>query len=245
MNDRKIYLLLPAYNEENALPSLLSSIPHKLADLNYEVVVVDDGSSDRTAAVAGQYPVTLLRHEKNKGLGSAMKTGFDHITRSAGENDLIVAMDADDTHDSSLILEMMKKIPEFDIVIASRYCPGGRQTGVGFVRAALSRLMSKTLKIVFPVNGAQDYSSGYRAYRAGIVKNGIKTFGNDFIQSSGFACMPEILVKLASLGSKVTEVPLVMHYEFKKSGSKFRPVDLIIGYFRLFVLLKRAVSRIK
>jgi dolichol-phosphate mannosyltransferase len=244
MDNRKIYLLLPAYNEEKALPSLLAAVPHKWQAIDYEVVVVDDGSRDRTAEIAAQYSVTLLRHERNKGLGEALKTGLNYIAAHGQPDDLVLTMDADDTHDPALLFKMEKKLPGHDIVIASRYCPGGKQTGVGVVRALLSRIMSLILRFVFPVRGASDYSSGFRLYRVVIISRALKTFGDRLIASTGFSCMPEILIKLAALGARITEVPLDMHYELKKSGSKFKPVDLIIGYLRLFVLLKRSLRRV-
>jgi dolichol-phosphate mannosyltransferase len=239
----KLFLLLPAYNEDKALPSLLAAVPHKLTGLDFEVVVVDDGSSDRTAAVAAEYPVTLLRHERNKGLGEALKTGLIHVAAHGRADDLLLTMDADDTHDPALVFPMREKIINNDIVIASRYCPGGVQTGVGAVRALLSRLMSLVMQLIFPVKGANDYSSGFRLYRVELISRGLKKFGDRLIESSGFSCMPELLVKLAALGARVAEVPLVMHYELKKSGSKFRPLDLVRGYLALFLILRRAVRR--
>jgi len=204
-----VYLLLPAYNEEKALPSLLE----KVRSQDWRMVVVDDGSSDRTAEVAAKHCSVLLRHDQNRGLGEALRTGFDYLARNAADDDVVVTMDADDTHDPALIPAMLAKLKDSDIVIASRYCRGGRQTGVGWLRAVLSRVMSLVLGLAFPVRGASDYSSGYRAYKVNLLKKGLR------IESRGFACMPEVLVKLAATGARVAEVPLVMHYELKKSGS--------------------------
>lgn len=226
------FLLLPAYNEEKALPSLLD----RLKGLELKLIVVDDGSTDRTAEVAARHCSALLRHEKNKGLGEALRTGFEYVAKNAADDDVVVTMDADDTHEPALIPSMLERMKDFDIVIASRYCRGGKQTGVGNMRAFLSRVMSLVLGLVFPVKGASDYSSGYRAYKVGILKHGLQ------IESRGFSCMPEILVKLARVGAKVTEVPLVMHYELKKSATKFRALDLIFGYISLFRILSKVRS---
>ena len=236
--------MLPAYNEAAALPSLLVKVAHKWPAIDYEVVVVDDGSGDRTAEIAAQYPVTLLRHERNKGLGEALKTGIGYIAKHGQADDLVLTMDADDTHDPALFFQMKEKMADHDIVIASRYCPGGVQTGVGAVRALLSRVMSRVLRLVFPIKGANDYSSGFRVYRVTILRRGLEKFGDRLIESTGFSCMPELLVKLAALGARVTEVPLIMHYELKKSSSKFRPLDLIVGYLNLFLLLRRALRQV-
>lgn len=235
----KTYILLPAYNEAGALPSLLKKIRTKLQTIDHQVVVVDDGSSDKTAEITENYPLVLLRHKVNRGLGVALRTGFDYIVKSASDEDVLVTMDADDTHDPSLILKMTALLSGHDIVIASRYCRGGEQTGVGWVRGVLSRAMSWFMGLALPVKGASDYSSGYRAYRAGILKRGFLEYGDKLLESPGFACMPEILIKLSRIGARVTEVPLVLHYEEKKSASKFNSVKLLGGYLSLFwILLK-------
>ncbi|MCU0641741.1 MAG: glycosyltransferase [Candidatus Margulisbacteria bacterium] len=236
----KVFIILPAYNEEPALPQLLANLPHKLAGLAYEAVVIDDGSRDRTAAIAAQYPVTLLRHDKNQGLGAALKTGLAYLVGRGRPDDLVLTLDADDTHDPALLFALAEKMTAHDIVIASRYCAGGAQTGVGAVRALLSRLMSGLLQVVFPVKGASDYSSGFRAYRLAVIERGFQVYGDKLIESRGFSCMPELLVKLAGLGARVTEVPLVMHYERKRSSSKFRPLALIGDYLSLFLILLQA-----
>lgn len=223
------YLLLPAYNEEKALPSLLE----KVKSLGLKIIIVDDGSTDRTAEIGARYCAVLLRHEKNKGLGEALKTGFNFILQEAADEDLVVTMDADDTHDPRLIEKMMEKANNFDIVVASRYMRGGKQTGVHFLRVLFSWLMNKILRFFFPIAGANDYSSGYRLYKVRILKKLSQ------IEARGFACMPEILIKLAWQGAKVTEVPLVMHYELKKSGTKFKYLDLIFNYLFLFWMLMK------
>lgn len=243
MKPAALFVVLPAYNEAAALPSLLAALPAKLADILCEVIVVDDGSSDRTAQIAARYPVTLLAHERNRGLGAALLTGIRYAAGRGAPGDLLLTLDADDTHDPALFRQMLPKLSDADIVIASRYCPGGKQTGVGPVRALLSRAMSALLKLVFPVAGVTDYSSGFRAYRLAAIQKGLTVYGDRLIESAGFACMPELLVKLAKLGARAAEVPLCLHYELKKSASKFRPLALIKDYGRLFGLLRRALGR--
>jgi dolichol-phosphate mannosyltransferase len=238
----KIFLLLPAYNEAKALPSLLRAIPEKLKGLNYEVIVVDDGSSDQTVAMIKSLPITLLLHDENKGLGAALNTGLTYILKHGQANDLVVTMDADDTHDPALISKMLLGD---DIVIASRYCPNGRQTGVGAIRAFLSRLVSFGLKIIWPIKGATDYSSGYRAYQWSVLSRAQKIFGAELIENRGFTCMPELLMKLAAIGATVSEVPLIMHYEVKQSESKYNALALLRGYLSLCFGVSKTLRRYK
>src|SRR6056297_2748140 len=99
----KVFLALPAYNEQEALPELLERIGEAFADsgLPYEVVIVDDGSQDDTAKIASQMsfqmPIHLGKHDVNQGLGITLLDGLREAVDRAGERDIIVTMDADNT----------------------------------------------------------------------------------------------------------------------------------------------------
>jgi len=109
-------IIVPAYNEEGGLPIVMEKV-FKVINGSYEVIVVDDGSDDRTSEVASQFPCHVIRHEVNRGKGEALKTGF----RSArGEN--IISMDADDTYPAELIPLMSHALHFYDVVIGSRVC---------------------------------------------------------------------------------------------------------------------------
>ncbi len=136
-----IYVILPAYNEEEALPKIFASLKTVIVSSKEEirVVVVNDGSKDNTLKVASSYkdklPLTILDHGTNKGLGVAMRTLLYHIAAIAEPDDVAVAMDADNTHDPSLIPKMREKINAgADIVIASRYHPDGDEVGLSTFR---------------------------------------------------------------------------------------------------------------
>src|SRR3954447_9376324 len=103
-------VVLPAYNEGAALPHVLDELGEYL-DSSYEVLVVDDGSTDDTAEVAGRYPVRLVQHASNRGKGVAIRTG---ITEAQGEN--VVIMDADATYPVPAIREMVELLDEHDLV---------------------------------------------------------------------------------------------------------------------------------
>ncbi len=132
-----IIVVLPAYNEEAALGPLLTNLDATFAeaDLDYRVVVVNDGSADGTATVveafAQHMPVQLVNHPVNRGLSEALKTGFLTALDLAGPRDAVVTMDADNTHAPGLILRMVRLISEgHDVVIASRYVEGARIRGL-------------------------------------------------------------------------------------------------------------------
>lgn len=236
----KIVIALPAYNEEEALPALLESLNKSLSKTNLEctVLVVDDGSKDGTAAVveshAGSVPVRLFRHEVNKGLGVAILNCFREGIRGMSADDILITMDADNTHSPSLIPEMVKKIESgFDLVIASRYAPGGDEVGLSIRRKLMSRGASTLLKLAFRIPGARDCSCGYRAYRVALLEKAFAVYGNRLVESAGFVCMAEALVKLALIGAKIGEVPLVLRYDLKEGASKMKVGRTVRQYFEL------------
>jgi dolichol-phosphate mannosyltransferase len=223
-----IVVVLPAYNEAEALPPLLRrlhsvSVGHFGSALS--VIVVDDGSSDGTAAAAlgaaGGLDVRVVTHPVNRGLNEAMRTGLLAALDQVGEEDIVVTMDADDTHAPGLISRMTMLVEEGnDVVVASRYAPGGRVLGVPLARRVLSRGASLLFRVVYPVAGVRDYTCGYRAYRAGLLKAAFARWGDEFISEPGFSCMVDILLKLSRMDAVVTEAPLVLRYGRKPGKSK-------------------------
>ena len=220
-------IVLPAFNEEQALPELLERIGEAFADngMPYEVVIVDDGSSDNTANIAEQMslqmPVSLVQHSVNQGLGPTLRDGLREALERAGERDIIVTMDADNTHPPGLIDRMVRMIHEgCDVVIASRFESGGCSVGVPIERHFLSlgaRLLFTTL---FPMRGVRDYTSGYRAYRTSVIRQGFAEHGDDFVSEKGFSCMADVLLKLRKQGALFGEAPLRLRYDRKGGVSK-------------------------
>ena len=220
---------MPAYNEERTIPKLLVRLHEDLVDdgVDYAVIVVDDGSADRTydavCAVARDKPVTVVRHEQNLGLGEAIRTGLLRACEEAADRDIIITMDADDTHTPGLILRMVRTIREgSDLVIASRYQPGARVIGVSLGRRLLSRAASLVCQVSFPTAGVRDFTCGYRAYRASLLKEAFARYGRSLVEHSGFQCMLDLLLKMRSMGAIIVEVPLILRYDQKHSASKMK-----------------------
>jgi len=237
-----LFVLLPAYNEEDSIPVLLPRIYRALERLPVavRVVLVDDGSTDRTAErareLAESYPVEVVTHWINRGLGETIRDGLEYCVRGGGPGDVIVRMDCDDTQDPVHIPAMLEKIAEgYDVVLTSRYQPGGGQTGLFGHRRWLSRGAGLFMKLMFPIAGVRDYSSGYRAYRWEILAEALRVFGDRFIEQRhlGFSCTLEKLVKLSLLGARFAEVPHVLHYDRKRSPSKMASWPTTWGYLAL------------
>lgn len=239
-----VWVLLPAFNEADSLPRLLPKIETLLQHgLRARVVVVDDGSRDETPnvlrAYAGPLPLDVITHAINRGLGETERDGFEFLAAAAHDDDYIVRLDCDDTHEPEYVRAIVKKLAEgYDVVSASRFRPGGGQVGVDRYRATISLLANLFMGLVFRIPGLRDCSCGFRGYRASAVKQAVATFGNNFIQLKGlgFTSTLEVIVKLRLLGCRFAEVPFTLRYDQKISSSKMIASVTSLGYLIMAVL---------
>ena len=241
-----IYMLLPAYNEEESLAPLLPKIDEaftKDMKLDYHIIICDDGSSDKTPILlleySKTYPMTIITHRINRGLGETSRDLFEMAAKLSSDDDIIIRMDCDDTHEPEFIPEMLNQIENgYDVVIASRFVEGGGQEGLDTYRATLSKLANLFMKFFFPIKGLKEYSSGFRAYKAKTIKHAIDTFGNNFIQLKGlgFTVTLEKVVKLKILGARFGEAPFILRYQQKRSESKMVSSITTLGYMVLVLL---------
>jgi dolichol-phosphate mannosyltransferase len=186
-----------------------------------------------------------VRHPQNKGLGEAIKTGLRAaLEESRGDRDVIVCMDADDTHPPRHVVPMLKKVRAgADVVIASRYRQGSRQVGVPPHRQLMSFGAFVLFRLFLGLPGVRDYTCGYRAYRSTLIRRAFERYGDDLITRNGFACTDQLLVNIACLGNvRMEEVPFILRYDRKKGASKLNLGVTIIETFRL---LAGARSRLK
>ena len=254
-----LFVVLPAYNEEAGLKELLDDIERSSREIPTQIIVVNDASTDHTFQIAKEYAeefdnVIVLSHEQNKGLGGALMTGFKHAFRLREDlkgqktgleqtgctEDVILTMDADNTHPADRIPLMLAEIYSgADLVVASRYAPGGEQHGLNFMRRTLSWGAGKIMSFFFPVSGLKDYSCGYRAYRATTLEQVYQNYGEQMIENRSFAAMVELLVKVVSYCREVREIPFSLHYEKKMGKSKMRIMATIFGYVSLIIRLKK------
>lgn len=229
-----VRVVLPAYNEAQSLGRLIPRIDETLSESfwNYDILVVDDGSSDDTVEVArelqSQYPIRIVCHPGNQGLGAAITTCLTVGVEGLEDEDIVVAMDADNTHPPQLISRMVPMIREgHDIIIASRYQIGGRVVGLAWHRELLSLGARYMMRLLLPVKGCRDYTCGYRAYRVGLVKQAISKHNGKLVHEAGFACMADLLLMLSNMGAIIGEVPLLLRYDFKRGVSKMRILQTV------------------
>ena len=222
-----IAIVLPAYNEEASLPSLLHRIEDARALFGWDVsvLIVNDGSTDGTLALARGFrsamPIEVLDIQPNRGLANAIETGLRHAIGRVRDADIVVTLDADDSQNPFLIQRMAQQILEgSDLVIASRYQPGARIRGLSRSRRFLSWGAGLLFRSVAGFEGVRDYTCGFRAYRAEVLRKTIDAYGHRFITQKGFGSMVEILLKVAGQGATIHEVPMILRYDWKRGASK-------------------------
>jgi len=223
----KLSVVIPARNEEGSIAETVRLIADVLRReaIPYEIVVVDDGSTDSTVPIARsrqqQMPLVILDCPINKGLGAGLRALVEYTVANADEDGVLVAMDCDDTHDPAQIVDMLRGLDTgADVVIGSRYVRGALVRGVPPLRRLTALGAAALFKLVHPVRGVWDYTCGYRAYRASVLKKAASRYGDQLIAESGFACMVELLLKLNGLGARFAEIPLQLRYDQKPTETK-------------------------
>jgi len=184
-------IVVPAYNEEEGLPVVLERI-FKSVNGVCEVVVVDDGSGDKTSEVASRFPCKIVKHKVNKGKAEAMKTGIRH---SRGEN--VIFIDADGTYPAEAIPQMIEALKSCDAVYGSR--ANGRDNMPRFNR--LGNAMFQTMMKYIYGFGASDYSTGLY----GLKKHHLDMMD---IKADGFNIEVEIAIKTSRMKLKVKDIPV-------------------------------------
>jgi dolichol-phosphate mannosyltransferase len=247
-----IYVILPAYNEAGVIRPTLLTLARAMEgrEAEYRAVLVDDGSSDDTIAEAeravvesgGRLPLTVLRHEMNRGLGGGLRTGIYWCLDHAGDRDVIVTLDADNTHPPALIPALVDRLgTDYDLVIASRYRAGSDVRGVPGYRRALSDMGRLVFQVMFPIPGVRDYTCCFRAYRVPLLRRARLAFGNELCTARGFEAVMDLLLRLRPLGVRATELGFELDYGERVGQSKMKVFKTIRT--TLALLARRFVER--
>lgn len=168
MTEFTLSIILPAFNESGTIDDVIRGIHARFPDA--EIVVVDDGSADETAAVAEAAGATVYRHSYNVGNGAAIKTGI-----RVANGDILVFMDADGQHDPEDVARILEYFPEYDMVVGARTKNGQATVGRALGNRIYNWLASYVTK--FPV---KDLTSGFRAVKAEVARSFVFLLPNTY-----------------------------------------------------------------
>ncbi|HDI31777.1 MAG TPA: glycosyltransferase family 2 protein [Thermofilum sp.] len=227
---KDVIAVIPAFNEENTIARVIVSTKRYVD----EIIVVDDGSKDLTKDIAEELGAIVVAHERNKGYGAALRTGFKEALKESPK--IIITLDADGQHDPSDIPKLIKPIIEgkADIVLGSRFLKESKGK-VPFYRKIAISLITKLTRRSMKIN-ISDAQSGFRAYKSDIIPLLIPT-------ENGMGASVEILDKAASHNLKIIEVPISVSYSSGTSTHNplYHGIDVLSSLLK-FATIKHPIA---
>ncbi len=236
--DTRIWVVTATYNERENLADLAESI--LALDLPLTLLIVDDGSPDGTGEVADElaekHPgkFAVIHRPGKLGYGSAHRLGIDYALDHGA--DIVLTMDADLSHNPDRIPVFLAALEDHDVAIGSRYAEGGGTVNWGWDRKILSKGAGAMVRLASGMP-YRDPTSGYRAYRAHILRDG------HFEQAlqEGYAFLYEMLFRCHRAGAQMTEVPII--FVDRQAGvSKMSKKVVFEAALRLFPIFWRRVT---
>ena len=234
MKNKNIVIVIPSYNEVKNISILIKGIYKFLPDS--KIIIVDDSSFDENQKlkkmVKVKKEVVLISRLKKSGRGSAVIEGFREALKDKNI-EYIFEMDSDLAHDPEEFARFIKKLSEknYDLIIGSRYLPGGRIKNIAKNRTILSRVINVFLRYWLGIH-VSDFTSGFRLYS----RNAVKYLTQTKIEAKGFITLSEVLYKLYQKGFDIGEVPIT--WNFRKYGkSNVNSSELLTSLY--FVLKMR------
>jgi dolichol-phosphate mannosyltransferase len=205
MDERRAVICLPTYEERENLVPIVQAIHAAVPDV--DVLVIDDASPDGTGALADELAardrrVKVLHRAAKQGLGRAYLAGFDWALRRG--YDLVLEMDADFSHDPRHLPALLAAAREADVVLGSRYVPGGRTVDWGLARRLISRGGSLYARQILGLP-VRDLTGGFKCFRRQVLER----LDLPSVASTGYAFQIELTYRALQRGFRVAEVPIV------------------------------------
>jgi len=215
-----VSIIAPAYNESAILQKNLTRLLEYTKTLEdryrWEFIIVNDGSKDNTGQLAEEFAqdkenVCVIHHMVNKNLGATMQTGFKNA-----KGDYVVVVDIDLSYHETHIEKLLRTLIEHeaDVVIASPYMKGGKNTAVPFFRLLLSKVVNRIMRVMSPAK-IHTYTSMVRAYRGSFLRK-------LNLKSNTYSINPEIIHKGIILRARILEIPAHLDWSFRKELGKTR-----------------------
>lgn len=202
----KVSVIIPMLNEEENVQRTLFEVDKVMKDcFDYEIIVVDDGSTDNTYSMLREFSaknshVRVLKHQLNSGMGKAIRTGFE-----GSDGEIVVTIDADLSYKASHIPSLVSELindETLDIVVGSQYMKGGGVKNIPFFRLIISKIANKFIGYSMTEN-LSTVTGVLRAYRREVLES-------MELESNGTKINLEILSKAIATGSKIKEVPVIL-----------------------------------
>lgn len=228
----RLLFVIPAFNEEAALPKVLATLTRQHPDA--DVVVIDDGSRDATAHVAREGGAVVLGLPFNLGIGAALRTGFVYAVRNG--YDRAVQFDGDGQHEADAVDSLLRALDDgANMAVGSRFADPGSSYDPGRVRG---KAMGALRVVVRRLTGTafSDTSSGFRAFDRPMLEFFARTYPSEYMESV------EALVLAATSGYRVVEVPVQMH-EREEGAPSNASFKLVYHFLRLLVVLTAIAVR--
>lgn len=235
----KTLVVIPTYNERENIERLVREIMLQGDDI--DTLIVDDDSPDGTGAIidrmAAENPRIHVIHRAGKlGLGSAYREGFKYALEKGAE--YIIEMDADFSHDPSMLPVFLEKIKEFDVVIGSRYLNGVSVVNWPIRRLILSYCASVYTRMITGLT-ISDCTGGFKCFR----RNVLESIDLDEIKSDGYSFQIEMNYRCVEKGFRLGEIPIIFidrHAGMSKMSKKIvREAVVIVWKLKLGSLLRK------
>ncbi|MGQ9672002.1 MAG: polyprenol monophosphomannose synthase [Candidatus Aminicenantales bacterium] len=232
---KKVLILIPTYNERENIESLLQEIFRLSLPAELSVLVVDDNSPDGTGELARRLAereprLRVLIRTKRRGRGAAGIDGFREALRWGA--DYIIEMDGDFSHQPRFIPALLDSARQFDVVIGSRFVPGGQDRERSLLRRFITFLVRSFIRRYFRLP-FRDVSSGFRCFRARVLE----AADLDELISVGPSLVLEILLKAWRLGFRITEVPII--FADRKKGQTKLSLTTLLETLLMAIRFKR------
>ncbi|MDY3928631.1 MAG: glycosyltransferase [Clostridia bacterium] len=228
-----ISLIVPFYNCENTVDKTMKKIIEYRKSIPFELITVDDGSTDNTAAKLSKYvcdDVGLISYEKNKGKGGAVREGV-----MAAKGDKIIFTDSDLAYGLKHLKDFSDKLEENEIVIGTRRCDDNINESYGVKRNISSRIFSLLVQMILGLN-ISDTQCGFKGYRRETAR---KLFDN--LEIYGFGFDLEILAKAKKEKIFISQIPVIMENNSASSNVKIISdgIGMIFDMFKIRKIIKK------
>ena len=232
-------LCLPTYNERENLEAMIRALGEFLDTSSDRVLVIDDGSPDGTGEIADRLAaelpwVSVLHRKMKEGLGPAYIAGFRHALAEGAE--LVLEMDCDFSHEPADVPRLIAAADDADLVLGSRYAPGGGTANWGLLRRIVSRGGCLYAQIILGLR-VRDLTGGFKCFR----RAALEAIDLDALSAHGYAFQIEATYRVKRVGLRVQEVPITF-VERRAGHSKMTGSIVAEAIWRVPLLRLRALN---